>query len=37
MDMIQTPFKKVDEFECFHKVMQSLNSKDPQYISNLVG
>lgn len=37
MDLIQSPFKKADEFEFFNKVLQTLHSKDAQYINNLVG
>lgn len=37
MDLLKTPLRKVDEFEIFHKVMQTLHNKDPQYINNLVG
>ncbi len=36
MDLLQAPFKKVDEFDIFKKVLHNLHSKDPQYMNNLI-
>jgi hypothetical protein len=37
MDMLQSPFKKTDEFAFFNRILSSLHSKNAQYINNLVG
>lgn len=36
MDLLQAPFKKIDEFNFFNKIMHTLHNKDAQYINNLV-
>lgn len=37
MDMLQAPFKKIDEFQFFNKTLHNLHNKEPDYINNLVG
>ena len=37
MDMLQAPFKKVDEYMVFKKALEHLKAKDPQYITTLLG
>jgi hypothetical protein len=37
MDMVQSPFKKLDEFELFKNTLNSLHSRDPVFINNIVG
>jgi len=36
MDMLYSPFKKVDEFDVFHRSLSTLHSKDPQYMNNVL-
>lgn len=36
MDLLNAPFKKVDEFIIFNEALSTLYRKDPQYINNLI-
>ena len=36
MDLLNSPFKKMDEFALFSESLKGLYNKDPQYINNLV-
>jgi hypothetical protein len=36
MDLLNAPFKKMDEFAMFNEALTTLYKKDPQYINNLI-
>ncbi len=36
MDLIQAPFKKMDEFNIFNQALKTLHGKDPEYVKNIV-
>ena len=36
MDLLNAPFKKMDEFATFNEALTTLYRKDPQYINNLI-
>lgn len=37
MDMLQSPFKKHDEFEFFKKTLTNLHNRDAVFLNNIVG
>ena len=36
MDMLNSPFKQVDEFELFKRSLNTLHSRDPPYMNNVI-
>lgn len=36
MDLLNAPFKKMDEFLAFNEALSTLYGRDPQYINNLI-
>lgn len=36
MDLLQAPFKKMDEFNIFGQALKQIHSKEPQYMNNIL-